>query len=207
MRPQSQPFERLVDALNEAARKAGIDAQTRGTLADWVRTRDPAKLRDAVRDSAPVAAKTLLLVDQFEELWTLTPEAERIAFVKALLGLVDGAGMDCRVVLTMRRDYYNLCSQFPDLFQRLEAQSGPSKYQLRRMDLAGLRAAIIEPLRLTDYRDDPALETFADAVLADVGDRPGDLALLEMALAEPISQSRNPIWMIATSGGSGSTSL
>src|SRR4051794_5378301 len=43
MRPQGQPFERLVDAIKDAALKAGIDAQTRGVLAEWVRSRDPAK--------------------------------------------------------------------------------------------------------------------------------------------------------------------
>jgi hypothetical protein len=182
MRPQGQPFERLVDAVNEAAVKAGIGASDRGALADWVRTRDAAKIRDAIRDSAPSPAKALLLVDQFEELWTLAGEADRRTFVEALLGVAEGAG--CRIVLTMRRDYYNLCTQFPALFQRLEAPGSPSKYRLRRMKDTALRQAIVEPLRLTEYRDDPSVGTFADAVLEDVGDRPGELALVEMALAE-----------------------
>jgi hypothetical protein len=184
MRPQARPFERLVDAVNGAARRAGVGARDRGALADWVRTRDPAKIRDAIRDSAPAPSKALLLVDQFEELWTLAAEVERRSFVGALLGVAEGAGEACRVVLTMRRDYYNLCAQFPDLFRRFEAPDRPSKYQLRRMKDEALRAAIVGPLRLTEYRDDPAVDAFADAVLGDVGDRPGDLALLEMALAE-----------------------
>lgn len=184
MRPQGRPFERMVDALGDAARTAGVDAGTRGVLADWVRSHDPAKIRDALRESSVGRSKALLLVDQFEELWTLTPPAERTAFVEMLLSLIDGSGMECRVVLTMRRDYYNLCSQIPDLFGRLEAPNSPSKYQLRRMDQAGLRAAILEPLQLTGYRADPTIVIFANSVLDDVGDRPGDLALLEMALAE-----------------------
>jgi hypothetical protein len=70
------------------------------------------------------------------------------------------------------------------LFRRFEVPDSSSKYQLRRMGDAALRDAIVKPLRLTEYRDDPAVEIFADAVLKDVGDRPGDLALLEMALSE-----------------------
>jgi hypothetical protein len=184
IRPQGQPFERLVDAVNEAAMKAGIGAADRGALADWVRTRDAAKIRDAIRDSGPSPAKALLLVDQFEELWTLAGEADRRTFIAAVIGIVEGAGAGCRVVLTMRRDYYNLCTQFPALFQRLEAPQSPSKYLLHRMKDIALREAIVEPLRLTDYQDDPSVGTFADAVLDDAGDRPGDLALVEMALAE-----------------------
>jgi tetratricopeptide (TPR) repeat protein len=184
MRPQGQPFERLVDAVNGAAMKAGVGAEDRGAIADWVRTKNSAKIRDALRDCAPRLAKTLLLVDQFEELWTLAIEADRRAFIDALMGVVDGAGANCRVVLTMRRDYYNLCAQFPDLFLRLQTQSSASRYQLRRMKDAAQREVILKPLSLTGYRDDPSIDAFADAVLGDVGDRPGDLALLEMALAE-----------------------
>jgi hypothetical protein len=123
-------------------------------------------------------------VDQFEELWTLAGHGDRRAFVEAILGVAESAGASCRVVVTMRRDYYNLCTEFPNVFKQLEVQGSPSRYLLRRMKDAALREAIIRPLRLTDYSDDPSLDTFADVVLGDVGDRPGDLALLEMALAE-----------------------
>lgn len=184
MRPQAQPFERLVDAVNKAAQQAGISAQDRGALADWVRTRRPEKIRDALRDCAPAPAKTLLLVDQFEELWTLTSEEDRKEFVQALMDVADGAGSSCRIVLTMRYDYYGLCQAFPLLWQRLEMRDAPSRYLLRRMNNSSLREAILGPLRLTTYREDPATKTFADAVLEDIGDRPGDLALVEMALAE-----------------------
>jgi hypothetical protein len=184
MRPQRDPFEQLVVAIDHAAEQTGVPLKDRGTLADWVRTHNPEKLWDAIRNSASMPSKTLLLVDQFEELWTLTPEADRRVFIGALLDIAELAAENCRIVLTMRRDYYNLCSQFPDLLQRFEEPAGNSKYQIRRMSETALREAIVAPLSLTEYRDRPAVDIFANAVLGDVGDRPGDLALLEMALAE-----------------------
>jgi energy-coupling factor transporter ATP-binding protein EcfA2 len=183
-RPESQPFERLVEAVNLAAQDAGIPLRERGTLSDWVRSRDPAKMLDAIRNSAQAPTRTLLVVDQFEELWTQTKEDERKAFVNVLLDVADLAGLAVRIVLTMRRDYYNLCAQFPALFQRIEAVPDATKFQVRRMSNAALRRAVIEPLKLTDAWDEVRIAEFSSHLLQDVGDRPGDLALVEMALAE-----------------------
>ena len=52
---------------------------------------------------------TLLIVDQFEELFTATPDALVAPFVKLLLDFAD-SDKDFRVLITVRADYFNLPS-------------------------------------------------------------------------------------------------
>jgi hypothetical protein len=51
----------------------------------------------------------------------VAPEEHRQPYVDLLLALSDPKDDAFAVVLTMRRDYYNLCSEFPSLYDRLEA--------------------------------------------------------------------------------------
>ena len=71
---------------------------------------------------------TLLIVDQFDELFTTTPDALAAPFVKLLLAPADGP-CDVRVLITVRADYFNLASGIrdasdkPALFERLTAEN------------------------------------------------------------------------------------
>ena len=184
-RPLRQPFENLVVAVIDAARELGIDSGTRGTIADWIRTKRPEKLCDALREGAPRPASTLLVLDQFEELWTQSPADERTTFVEAILALAAQDSFACRVVVSMRADYYNLCSAFPAFHSRIEAREGdgaqPAKFFVKRMTDDALRKCIVEPLKLTrDGGTRAAL--LADEVIKDASDQAGNLALVEVAL-------------------------
>ena len=81
----------------------------------------------------------------------------------------------------MRRDYYNLCSEFPPLYERLEADNRRARYLLERMRDEDLRRVVTEPLKLAGVAPS-AREALARSVLLDVGERPGDLALVQFAL-------------------------
>ena len=117
-------------------------------------------------------------MDQFEEFRT-SPQAA--AYVAALLRLTSPGDDRIRVVLTMRRDYLYACDSFPDLSERLQGGKPSARFLLHRMSRDGLHAVITGPLDLagTEERD---REDLARAVLKDVGDEPGELALLQMAL-------------------------
>jgi hypothetical protein len=53
----------------------------------------------------------VLIVDQFEELLTQTPPEKRAPFIDWLMEITsDSAAISVRVVLTIRADYFNLCS-------------------------------------------------------------------------------------------------
>jgi len=123
------------------------------------------------------------VVDQLEELVTLTPKERRQPFLELLLGLAEPGDEAFSVALTMRRDYYNLLStpECRPLYDRLEGNGRRALYLLGRMSGEGLCRIVTEPLRLAGIEQDER-KALAEAVRLDVGERPGDLALVQFAL-------------------------
>lgn len=73
----------------------------------------------ALHDEPP-DVDLLLVVDQFEEVFTLCPDrAQRAAFITALLAAAQAANSRTRVVLGVRADFYQHCSEFPELVAAL----------------------------------------------------------------------------------------
>nr|WP_273942342.1 helix-turn-helix domain-containing protein [Kutzneria chonburiensis] len=118
------------------------------------------------------AERIVLVVDQFEELFTLCgDEAVRAAFVSVLTGIA--ATGRALVVLAMRADFYDRCLNHPELLDALrhnQVTVGP-------MTGAQLRAAISRPAELAGLTLEPGL---VDVLLAEVG--PNALPLLSHAL-------------------------
>lgn len=52
-RPRGRPFDALADAVFQSGEVAGSDAAKLGTCKDWIRTRQPAKVRDGLLHGAP----------------------------------------------------------------------------------------------------------------------------------------------------------
>ncbi|MDH3671449.1 MAG: TIR domain-containing protein, partial [Gammaproteobacteria bacterium] len=181
-RPRSNPFDSLADSVAARARTIGRSQDDLRALRKMVRDREPQEVADALRDGAPEGAKILVVVDQFEELLTLSDTTFRAPYLETLLYLAKhDSPAEFRIVLTMRRDYYNLCHDCSELYAWLEDRERGAKFSVRRMSDEQLRSCIEQPLALTDVGD---TGVFVDQVLADVGDQPGELALLEMALTE-----------------------
>jgi WD40 repeat protein len=182
MRPGLDPFEGLVEGVMIAAKSAGVRADMLEVLPRWIRTKSPEGIRDALRESGNDQAHLLLVIDQFEELWTQSKGEARSAFIRVLLDLARAGGSNRRIVATLRGDYYDDCrEEARDLHLRLEDGSG--RFVLPRMREEGLRAAVEKPLVLAGVPADSA-KALADAVLRDVREQPADLALLQMALTE-----------------------
>lgn len=121
--------------------------------------------------------RLLLVVDQFEELFTLCKErSERQAFVDNLLMAANPDGA-VTLILTLRADFYHYCAEFPELRAALETRQ---KY-IGAMSKAELRRAIQEPARLGQWQLQAGL---VEQMLQDVGDEPGALPLLSHALLE-----------------------
>jgi formylglycine-generating enzyme required for sulfatase activity len=184
MRPTANPLRALGDAVFSASVRLGRNAADCGTYKEWGMGADVEKRRDGLRCGLPAnATHTLLIVDQFEELVTLTPPEQRNSFVTLLLDLIDPPDGHFAVVLTMRRDYYNLCSEIPELYKVLEANDRAARYLLERMKTEDLRRVVTEPLKLAGVEEGDRA-ALAQSVLQDVGDRAGDLALVQFALTE-----------------------
>lgn len=121
--------------------------------------------------------RQILVIDQFEELFTVcSDEAERAAFVARLVQLADDPER-AAVVIGLRGDFYGHCAAYPEFARLLAANQvlvGP-------MTADELRRAIELPARRAGVRVDTAL---VDTLAAEVGDEPGALPLLSTALVE-----------------------
>ncbi len=146
---------------------------------------DPEALRLLVRFDDPEAALALLarwrrgyvaavvIVDQFEELFTLNPPECQARFAALLGRLV--AEADVRVVLSMRDDFLMRCHEHEGLrpvFEGLVPLAAPSGDALRR--------ALVEPARAEGYRFEEGL---ADEMLVAVEGERGALPLLAFSVA------------------------
>jgi WD40 repeat protein/class 3 adenylate cyclase len=141
--------------------------------------RDEHGLHRAVLRLLPSDGSQLLLViDQFEEVFTLLEdEGVRTHFLGSLEAAATDPRSRLRVVVTLRADFYDrplLYRGFAELFKsRVEAVIPLSAEELER--------AISGPARRVDVSLEPGLVA---ALLADVAEEPGALPLMEYALTE-----------------------
>ena len=122
-------------------------------------------------------AQLLLVIDQFEELWSMAEENSRRQFLDGLLTAIQAPQSPLRVVITLRADFYDRPLQHPHLATLLKENT----VLVLPMTRAELTWAIQEPAdRLGVSFDDGVLA----AIVADVQDQPGILPLVQYALTE-----------------------
>jgi WD40 repeat protein/class 3 adenylate cyclase len=131
--------------------------------------------------------RLVLVVDQFEELFT-SPilEEERADFVDALTTIAEDPDKAV-IVLTIRADYYGYCAAYPALADLLAA----NQVLVGSMSADELRRAIELPARRAGVRVESSL---VDALVEEVVDEPGGLPLLSTALVE-VWQARDNGWL------------
>jgi WD40 repeat protein len=131
-------------------------------------------------ESNAAQQRLLLVIDQFEELYTLCPEpARRQRFLDCLLPATEatGGGADppFGLMLVLRADYVGQAlahRRFADLLQNASLMLGP-------MGRQELSAVIQKPAEVQGAAFEPGL---VDRILDDVSEEPGNLPLLEFAL-------------------------
>lgn len=128
-------------------------------------------LRQALTEGAQEAARLLLIVDQFEELFTLAKE-EAVPFQESLLKLAKTP--DVYLILTVRADFY------ADLMTSLLWQE-IQNYRLEVVPLneTGLRQAILKPAETVGVFVEPAL---VERLVTDAAGEPGVLPLIQETL-------------------------
>jgi hypothetical protein len=121
----------------------------------------------------------LLFVDQFEELYTLVPDAdERRAFTAALAGVADDTATPLRVVVSMRADFVDRVAEDPRFMEELQR----GLVFLAAPDRAGLREALVSPVEMVGYRYER--DAMVDDMLTALEGTPGALPLLQFAAAK-----------------------
>ena len=153
------------------------------------------------RQDRPGQQRVLLVVDQFEQLFTQCPdEGQRQAFITALCAAAD-AGPDSHrtsaalVVLGVRADFEHRCADYPQLAGAIQ-----DRYLVMAMTERQLRLAISEPAKTAGSRVDDDL---VEVLLADVRARQpgvagaGVLPLLSHALDQAWRSRTGPTLTLA----------
>jgi WD40 repeat protein len=179
-RPGDEPKRALVEAVAElGAEMSPKEKLGFCELALRQVDHDPGNIRNVLSSVLNGPSRRLLVVDQFEEVFTLTPRLEdRLCFIDALLAAprID-TDRPVHVLIVLRADFYSQCWQHRELPNRIAV----NLYPVRRVGRDQLRAIIEKPLELAGAGAEPGL---VDAILKDVGDEPGNLPLLEHALLQ-----------------------
>ncbi len=172
MFPGAHPLDGLESALLRAA------PDPPATLMDQLESDEHGLHRAVLRLLPSDQSELVLVIDQFEEVFTLVEdEAVRTHFLGSLEAAANEPHSRLRVVVTLRADFYDrplLYRGFADLFKsRVEAVVPLSAEELER--------AISGPAKRVDVSLEPGLVA---AMLADVAEEPGALPLMEYALTE-----------------------
>ncbi|MFI8221402.1 hypothetical protein [Streptomyces sp. NPDC085932] len=130
------------------------------------------------QDTGPAPEELLIVVDQFEEVFTLCRDmGERQRFVAALVHAARTPDSRTRVAIAVRSDFYTHCTRLPPLAEALPH----AHHSVGPMTVEELRAAIVQPAARCRLTVQSALLT---ALTADAHGRPGALPLLSHALLE-----------------------
>jgi len=164
LEPQMSEVERL-GQINLLAQQLGD-----GTIA----LRD---VVDRVCAKQPGTDRLMLVVDQWEELFTLTSDpAVRRRFIDTILDGTEKAKLS--VVITLRGDFFGRAvTTYRPLSDRVQG----AQINLGPMNETELRRAIEEPAIRVGLNFEAGL---VDTIVADAGDGPGNLPLLEFVLRQ-----------------------
>jgi DNA-binding SARP family transcriptional activator/WD40 repeat protein len=171
MFPGSHPFDELETALLRVAARPvprlleTIEAGPRGLL-------------EAADLVLPPEGELVLVVDQLEEIFTLTAAGrERELFLEALRVASVDPESRILVIVTLRADFYDR----PLAYARFGDLLAAGTQAIPPLTPDELEQAIRRPAERVGIRTEPGLEA---AMIADVTQQPGGLPLVEYALTE-----------------------
>ncbi|MER6563530.1 WD40 repeat domain-containing protein [Streptomyces sp. NPDC001027] len=151
----------------------------------------PATKHGHLLDPAEDGPESWVLVDQFEEVFTLCRDpAERTRFIDMLLTARNPASQQ-RVVIAVRADFYAQCAEhrgLADALARCTLLVGP-------MSADELREAVVRPAQAVGILVERELTA---RIIEEVRDQPGALPMLSHALLETWKRRRSRLLTLAT---------
>lgn len=187
MTPTARPLTKLAVTLfpdDEVAQsqlyEQIVDLKSTNALATAVANRVP---KDGTH-------KLLLIVDQFEELFTLCKEIDQRQLMVNNLLTAAAHLPQVRIIVTLRADFYDQAIQLEGLEKTLE-QNQVIVTQMREEELEN---AILKPAELGKWQLQAGL---TEQMLTEVGAEPGALPLLSHALLETWKRRRDRIMTLS----------
>ncbi len=171
MRPAAYPFTELEAALVRAVENPPA------TSMDLLWDDDSALLRAVLRIVPDDGSRLLLVIDQFEELFTLVADDQRDRFLRSLIALATDPRSRSRVLVTLRADFYDRPLMHPE-FGRLMTGHVVNVVPLAADEL---EAAALGPALRVGVAFELGLLA---AVIAEVSGQPNALPLFQYTLTE-----------------------
>ena len=134
MFPGSSPFQALAESLRR------VTVTESAGLADRL-AEDPGAIDRVLRDLVPEDGQLLLVIDQFEELFTSATDRDRRAFLDGVVEALSAPDSRLRLVATLRADFYDR----PLGVQGFGSLVNDATVTIAAMPPAELEAAIVEP--------------------------------------------------------------
>jgi hypothetical protein len=178
--PGSHPVEALAAVLARMDTGERLPAAKQKEIIDALMARDPDGgyhgLRRVARFLTGEGRPMIIVVDQFEEVWSLCNSTEeRAAFIAGLLDVAEDRDARVSVVFTLRSDFLTATSAYPALSDAISRRG----FLVPSMTAAELRSAIAEPARRAGFSFDDAT---IELMVRETEGREGALPLLEFAL-------------------------
>lgn len=178
MVPGPKPFQELETALLRVAVNPPVSLLSQ-------LTEDDSGIARAVSRVLPDRDGQLTLVlDQFEELFTLVDDDERERFLTALAVAVSDERSQLRVISTLRADFYDR----PLRSRAIADLVRDGTEVITPMTAEQIETAIVRPAEASGAIFEGAL---AGRIAADVTDQPAALPLLQYALSEVFERNRS----------------
>ena len=173
--PTAHPLDALAVALTTAP--AGQTAEAASALAARLAAA-PTALAEATRQllSAEGRPRLLLVIDQFEEAFSLAHDAaERRALFDTLVAAIAAADLPITIVVALRADFYARFAEHDGLRDLIAAH----QEYIGAMSREELFRVIVDPAARGNWK---LQEGLVELMLDDAGDEPGALPLLSHAL-------------------------
>lgn len=180
--PGRDPFDNLADVLLNRTFGRGQKNSTRGEITGLLK-QYPDGISRAIKKISPENGKsTLIVIDQFEELFRYTPaEKENAAhqeiteFINLLTKTITGNFPGLAIILAVQTDSLYECAQYKDFTKILNN----SNFFIPSMTWENFREVITGPVKKAGAEIDTDL---VDLLIHDVADRPGYLPVLQHTL-------------------------
>lgn len=179
VRPTKSPFGAVAEAVLRNAYPDEAEKRQKIAYLKPKLKEAPSQFINLIQQYNPVGAnaKFLLVVDQFEELWTMCKtEEKRESFLNFLAQALE-TDPRLHIVLTLRSDFEFYFTDSP-----LKSYWDAARFEVKAMKSHELRQAIEKPAmeKMLDFEP----PTLVDRLIDDVGQMPGALSLLSFTLSE-----------------------
>jgi WD40 repeat protein len=139
-------------------------------------------LGDRLKQRSQSTAPFILFIDQFEELFTLCDsEADQRSFIQLMTTAIGTLNHLKRIVIAIRGDFLDNCAKIPESATLINRETELTTYMVTHLSAQEMAEAIERPVAQQGARFELGL---VPQIIADVGNEPGALPLLQYALTQ-----------------------